>query len=64
MTPERSCGWMSGPKGASVHISPVKWWLAVSRDVIAKGYRQQHSKHRPPVACHLQPAFSSPLTNR
>jgi len=55
---------MSGPKDASIHLTPVKWWLAVSRDVIAKGYRQQHSKHRPPVACHLQPAFSSPLTNR
>ncbi len=55
---------MSGPKDASLKVSAAKWWLAVSRDVLAKNYRRQMSVRRPPVTCTMTPKFSSPLTQR
>jgi hypothetical protein len=61
---ERSCGWMSGPKDASLDIPAVKWWFAISRDVLAKGYRMQQTQHRAPAACHRTPNFCSPLANK
>lgn len=60
----RSCAWMSGPKDASIKVPAVKWWLAVSRDVLAKNFRTQMCNYRSPVRCHLTPTFSSPLTNK
>ena len=61
---ERTCAWMSGPKDAAVSLSAVKWWLAISRDVLAKDYRRQTCRNRPPVSCHRTPTFSSPLSGR
>ena len=58
---ERSCAWMSGPKDASLSVPAVKWWLAISRDVIAKDYRRMTSRTRPSVICHRTPTFVSPL---
>ena len=64
MESERSCGFLSGPQNTSLKIAPSKWWLAISRDVLAKGYRRHICRNRPPVACHRTPTFSSPLENR
>lgn len=61
---ERSCGWMSGPKDASLKVPAVKWWLAISRDVLAKDYRRQMMQLRPAVTCHRTPTFVSPLAGR
>ncbi|MFN2588916.1 MAG: hypothetical protein ABR613_12485 [Actinomycetota bacterium] len=58
---ERSCAWMSGPRDASLRVPAVKWWLAISRDVIAKDYRRMTSRARPSVTCHRTPTFVSPL---
>ena len=61
---ERSCGWMSGPKDASVKVAAAQWWLAISRDTLAKEFRSQRSTLRPAVTCHLTPTFVSPLSGR
>lgn len=61
---ERSCGWMSGPKDASLKVPAVTWWLAISRDVLAKDYRRQMMHPRPTVTCHRTPTFVSPLAGR
>ena len=61
---ERSCGWMSGPKDASVKVAAAQWWLAISRDTLAKEYRRQLTTLRPTVTCHRTPTFVSPLIDR
>jgi hypothetical protein len=63
MNGERNCAWMSGPKDATLTLPAAKWWLAISRGMLAKDYRRQ-TKHRPPVRCHMTPTFTSPLVNR
>jgi len=60
----RSCGWMSGPKDATLKVPAAKWWLAISRDVLAKDYRRQMMTLRPAVTCHRTPTFVSPLAGR
>lgn len=64
MESKRACAWMSGPSDASVKVSPAKWWLAISRDVLAKSYRRQHVSHRAPSRCYRTPTFVSPLADR
>lgn len=64
MEGERSCAWMSRPRNDSHRISAVRWWLAISRDVMEKEYRKMVGRHRPSVACHRSPTFSSPLPAR
>lgn len=61
---ERTCGWMNGPKDATLHVPAAKWWLAISRDVLAKDYRRQMYALRPAVTCHRTPTFVSPLSGR
>ena len=61
---ERNCGWMSGPRDASVRVGAVKWWLAMSRGVIANDLRRHTVTMRPPASCHRTPAFVSPLARR
>jgi hypothetical protein len=59
------CAWMSGPKEAAIQVPAVKWWLAISRDVLVQGYRrQQQQMTRNPAHCHLTPKFTSPLVRR
>ena len=58
------CNWMSGPKDATVRVSAVKWWLAISRDELVNDYRRRSSKNRPPVTCHRTPSFTSPFGSR
>jgi hypothetical protein len=55
---------MSGPKDASLKVPAAKWWLAISRDVLAKDYRRQTLHLRPAVTCHRTPTFVSPLAGR
>jgi hypothetical protein len=56
---------MSGPRDASLKIPAVKWWLAISRDMLAKDYRRMAgAERRPLVHCHKTPTFVSPLHNR
>jgi hypothetical protein len=61
---KRNCPWMSGPAGTEVKISAAKWWLAISRDVLAKDFRRQMWSGRPPVACQRTPKFVSPLEKK
>ena len=61
MNTSRSCGWLAGPKDSSVRVSSAKWWLAVSRDVMANEYRKMTCKDRPATGCHRVPRFMSPL---
>ncbi len=61
---ERSCTWMSGPKDASLHVPAVKWWLAISRDILTKDYQRRMCKHRPPVSCDRTPSFTSPISHK
>jgi hypothetical protein len=61
---ERSCGWMNGPSDVSVKVPAAQWWLAISRDTLAKEYRRQTMTLRPAVTCHLTPTFVSPLSGR
>lgn len=56
------CSFLSGPKDAALQVSPVKWWFAISRDMLAKTYRQQRSLTRSPAMCYRTPTFSSPLS--
>ena len=62
MDSERSCGFLSGPRNTSLKVAPAKWWFAISRDVLAKGYRRQMCRTRPSVSCHRTPTFSSPIS--
>lgn len=55
---------MNGPKNASLHVAAAKWWLAISRDVLAKDYRRQMYALRPAVTCQRTPTFVSPLSDR
>jgi hypothetical protein len=64
MTNERNCGFLTGPANTSLKVSPAKWWLAISRDVLAKSYRRHVCRNRPPVSCHRTPTFSSPISDR
>ena len=57
------CNWMSGPKDATVRVSAVKWWLAISRDELVNDYRRR-SRSRPPVMCRRTPTFTSPIESR
>ncbi len=59
---ERSCGWMQGPKEV-VDIPGAKWWLAVSRGVLANASRRACARYTLPV-CHRTPRFTSPLAPR
>ena len=61
MDEERSCGFLTGPANTSLKVAPAKWWFAISRDVLAKGYRRQMCRTRPAVSCHRTPTFSSPV---
>jgi len=61
---ERNCGWMNGPADVSVKVPAAQWWLAISRDTLAKEYRRQTMTLRPAVTCHLTPTFVSPLSGR
>lgn len=56
-----NCAFMSGPNDSSLEIPAVKWWFAISRDVLAKTYRRQSSQVRQPAMCYRTPTFSSPL---
>jgi hypothetical protein len=60
----RNCHWMSGPSGAGVKISAAKWWLAISRDVLAKDFRRRMWSGRPPVHCQRTPKFASPIVKK
>ena len=64
MEDKRSCVWMQGPRDAAVHVSAAKWWLAITRDVMANEYRRMAAKHRPPVTCDMTPKFVSPLEHQ
>jgi hypothetical protein len=55
---------MSGPSSADVKISAAKWWLAISRDILAKDYRRRMWSGRPPVSCPCTPKFASPLVKK
>jgi hypothetical protein len=55
------CAFMSGPADAEFNIPAAKWWFAISRDMLAKTYRQQSSGVRRPALCHRTPTFVSPL---
>jgi hypothetical protein len=57
MEQERTCLFMSGPAGATVHVDPVKWWLAISRDVLVNDARRR-GRTRPQVKCRRTPTFS------
>lgn len=61
---QRPCSWMTGPRGASLPIPAIKWWLAISRDVFAKGYLSERRTTRTPALCHRTPTFVSPLAKR
>lgn len=61
MEDKRSCVWMQGPRDSGLHVSAAKWWLAITRDVMANEYRRMAAKHRPPVTCDMTPKFISPL---
>jgi hypothetical protein len=64
MEDKRSCVWMQGPKEAALQVSAAKWWLAITRDVMANEYRRMAAKHRPPVTCDMTPKFVSPLEHQ
>lgn len=55
------CSFISGPMHAPIKVPGVKWWLAISRDELAKTYRRSQGGTRVPVSCHLTPTFCSPL---
>ena len=61
MNNKRECGWMAGPRDASVHISAAKWLFAISRDMFAKTQRNETGRDRPAVSCHTIPTFRRPL---
>lgn len=58
-----SCSFMTGPASGEIKVSAVKWWFAISRDVLAKTYRAESSGVRLPAMCHRTPTFTSPLKN-
>ncbi|MGH2698016.1 MAG: hypothetical protein ACRDJL_02290 [Actinomycetota bacterium] len=64
MENKRSCVWMQGPRDAALQVSAAKWWLAITRDVMANEYRRMAAKHRPPVTCDMTPKFVSPLEHQ
>jgi hypothetical protein len=64
MENKRSCVWMQGPRDAALQVSAAKWWLAITRDVMANEYRRMTAKHRPPVTCDMTPKFVSPLVHQ
>lgn len=57
MAEERMCPFLSGPANASVTVAPIKWWLAISRDVLVNDARRRRGS-RPPVMCRRTPTFS------
>lgn len=61
MEDRRACVWMRGPRDADLKVSAAKWWLAITRDVMANEYRRMTAKDRPPVTCDRTPAFISPI---
>ena len=64
METQRSCHWMSAPESEELKISAARWWIAISRDVLGKAYRQNRAQTRPPVTCQRTPTFVSPLGSR
>ncbi len=64
MEDKRSCVWMQGPKDTTLQVSAAKWWLAITRDVMANEYRRMAAKYRPPVTCDMTPKFVSPLEHQ
>ena len=58
---QQTCGWMSGPKDAAIDVPAAKWWLAISRGLLASGIRRQHALQRSPAVCNHLPSFVSPL---
>ena len=57
---EQGCRFMSGPRDETSVATPVKWWLAISRDLFAKNLARGR-RTRPPVTCTRTPTFISPL---
>ncbi|HVF52881.1 MAG TPA: hypothetical protein VNC78_04655 [Actinomycetota bacterium] len=57
----RTCAWMSGPDDSSLSMSGARWWLAISRDLLATSSRQQRTPVRAPAVCDRTPMFASPL---
>ncbi|MGH2735235.1 MAG: hypothetical protein ACRDKZ_06635 [Actinomycetota bacterium] len=58
---QQVCGFMSGPLDPTIKVSSARWWLAISRDVMATEYRRMNLHHRPPVGCNRTPTFISPI---
>lgn len=58
---QQTCGWMSGPANAAIDVPAAKWWLAISRGLLASGIRRQHALQRAPAMCNQLPSFASPL---
>lgn len=63
MQAQKACGWMSGPRDATLKVSAVKWWLAISRDALVKDFRRRSMQSRSPVRCRRTPTFSTRSTN-
>lgn len=61
MSQQTVCGWMSGPKDSAIDVPVAKWWLALSRGLLASGIRRQHALFRAPATCNELPSFASPL---
>jgi hypothetical protein len=65
MDEHRSCAWMSGPSNSALKVSSIKWWLAISHDILVKDYRRQVRVQRRPLShCDRVPTFTSPLPRR
>ena len=60
MGDEHSCTWMFGPRDG-VNIPAVKWWFAISRNLLTSDQRRASSKDRPATRCNRTPSFSSPI---
>ena len=58
---DRSCRFMSGPNDPSVKIEATRWWLAISRNVMANACRQMAEAERLPASCRRTPTFVSPI---
>ena len=61
MNGQTTCGWMSGPRDAAIDVPVAKWWLAISRGLLASGIRRQQLLFRAPSGCRRLPSFASPL---
>lgn len=39
MTSVRACPWLTGRRGTAVTMAPAAWWLALTRNPRAMGYK-------------------------